>query len=188
MPRGNAGSLLHDLIPVVRRWGDTWCVFGAQAVGAHGVPRTTSDVDVTMRLSPHQPGAFARDMDSAGFSLRVPDVDDFVARTRVLPFRHRATRMDLDIVLSMSGLEEEFLSRAVDLEVDGLQVRVIGVEDLVITKILAGRPKDLEDARLVLKRKGRSVDRRRIRAVLAELEEALDQSDLLSALDEIDAA
>lgn len=91
--------------------------------------------------------------------------------------------MDLDVVLSVSGLEDEFLRRAVSLDVDGLEVRVISAEDLVITKILAGRPKDVEDARLILKRKRSSLDHVRIRGVLSELEEALDQSDLVSTLD-----
>jgi hypothetical protein len=160
-------------------------VFGAQAVGAHGVPRTTSDVDVTVRLTPLDPSGFVADMEGAGFLLRVSDVDDFLARTHVLPFRHTLTRMDLDVVLAMSGLEEEFLGRAVSLDFDGLDVRVISAEDLVITKILAGRPKDVEDARLVLKRKRASIDLRRIRAALAELQDALDQSDLLPILEAI---
>jgi hypothetical protein len=92
------------------RWG-RWYLSGAQAVVAYGVPRLSADVDVTVALVPDDPVAFVKDMDAAGFSLRVGD-PDFVRRTRVLPFVHRATAMPLDVVLAGSGLEEAFLERA----------------------------------------------------------------------------
>ena len=46
-----AVELLAALAPVAERWG-RWCVFGAQAVVAYGVPRLSADVDVTLALVP----------------------------------------------------------------------------------------------------------------------------------------
>ena len=99
-------ELLAALGPVLARWG-RWYLFGAQAVIAYGVPRLSADVDVTVALVPDEPDRFVRDMEAAGFSLRVTD-PDFVRRTRVIPFVHRATAMPLDVVLAESGLEEAF--------------------------------------------------------------------------------
>ena len=96
-------ELIAALSSVLPRWG-RWYVFGAQAVIAYGVPRLSADVDVTIELVPDEPERFAKDMDAAGFSLRVAD-PDFVRRTRVMPFVHRATAMPLDVVLAGSGLE-----------------------------------------------------------------------------------
>ncbi len=185
MPRSRVARLLGALAGVLRKRGDTWCVFGAQAVGAHGVPRTTNDVDVTVRLAAGDPRAFTDDLERAGFLLRVRDVDGFVRRTSVLPFRHTATGMDLDVVLAGSGLEDDFLRRSVDLTLEGVVVKVISAEDLVVTKLLAGRPKDVDDARLILRRKGASIDQGRIRQTLAALEAALGQSDLLPAFEAV---
>jgi hypothetical protein len=78
--------------------------FGAQAVVIYGVPRLSADVDVTIALLPDDPERFARDMEAAGFALRVHD-PEFVRRTRVMPFVHRSTAMPLDVVLAGSGLE-----------------------------------------------------------------------------------
>ena len=75
-----AVELLAALAPVAERWG-RWCVFGAQAVVAYGVPRLSADVDVTLALEPDALERFARDMRAADFSLRVRD-PDFVRRTR----------------------------------------------------------------------------------------------------------
>lgn len=119
-------------------------------------------------------------MRAAGFTLRIDD-PEFVRRTRVLPFLHAATGMPLDIVLAGSGLEDEFLDRARVVDLGGVEVPVISPEDLVIAKVLAGRPKDVEDARGVLRAQGPGLDATRIERILGLLEQALGQSDLLPA-------
>ena len=176
-------ELLKALSPVLDRWG-RWYVFGAQAVVAYGVPRLSADVDVTVELAPDAPERFAQEMETGGFALRVDD-PEFVRRTRVLPFVHVATGMPLDVVLAGSGLEDEFLDRAKTTDIDGVRVPVIDIADLVIAKILAGRPKDMEDARNLWHLHGSGVHLRRIRRLLRLLEDALGQSDLLSGFESV---
>lgn len=178
-----AVELLAALAPVLERWG-RWYLFGAQAVTLHGVPRLSADVDVTLALTPDEPDRFATEMQAAGFSLAVVDAD-FIRRTRVMPFIHAATGMPLDVVLAGSGLEDEFLGRAETTDVGGTRVPLIEAGDLVIAKILAARPKDLEDVRALWRIHAGNLDTQRIRNVLRLLEEALSQSDLVSTFDEI---
>ena len=87
--------------------------------------------------------------------------------------------MPLDVVLAGPGLEEDFLRRAISVDVDGTHIPVISPEDLIIGKIMAGRPKDIEDARSVIHERSASLDGERIRTILGLLEQALGQSDLL---------
>lgn len=181
-----AVELLIALASVLDRWG-RWYLFGAQAVIAHGVPRLSADVDVTLQMIPEEPERFARDMKQAGFDLLVDDAD-FLRHTRVMPFVHLATAMPLDVVLAESGLEDEFLRRASAVDIGGAAVPLIDVEDLIIAKILAGRPKDLEDARGLWRIRGRNLDAARIRRILGLLEEALSQSDLLPAFESVVAS
>lgn len=174
-------DLLTALAPVADRWG-RWYVFGAQAVILYGVPRLSADVDVTLALEPDEPERFVEDMTAAGFVLRVSD-PEFVRRTRVMPFVHTATGMPLDVVLAASGLEDEFLARAHQTNVQGTMLPVIDPADLIIAKVLAGRSKDIDDARALWKLHGDTMDADRIRHVLRLLEEALAQSDLVSAFE-----
>lgn len=178
-----AVDLLAALAPVANRWG-RWCVFDAQAVVLYGVPRLSADVDVTLALTPEQPDQFARDMAAAGFALRVED-PDFVRRTRVMPFVHVRTGMPLDVVLAGSGLEDEFLDRSALTDIAGVSVPVIDLSDLMTAKILAGRPKDIDDARALWRLHGPRIDRQRIQQTLRLLEEALGQSDLIPAFEAI---
>ena len=176
-------ELLGALAGVLDRWG-RWYLFGAQAVVAYGAPRFSADVDVTVRLDPDDPARFVRDMEAAGFALRVDD-PDFVRRTRVMPFAHVSTGMPLDVVLAGSGLEDEFIARAKTTDIGGARVPLIDVADLIVGKILAGRPKDAEDARNLWRLHGSDSRRRRVRRLLRLLEDALGQSDLLTGFESI---
>ena len=178
-----AVDVLSDLSKVLTSWG-RWYVFGAQAVIAYGVPRLSADVDVTVKLDPDDPERFAREMQAAGFALRVED-PDFVRRTRVMPFVHLATAMPLDVVLAGSGLEDAFLDRARAVDLGGVSIPMIDPEDLVIAKILAARPKDIDDANSLWRLRGRDLDAGRVRRMLGLLEEALSQNDLLPAFESI---
>lgn len=172
-------ELLKALAGLLPAWCDGWYLFGAQAVGVWGMPRLSADVDITVRLRVPDTLAFVNGMREAGFDLRVADAEEFVRKTRVLPFVHRVSRIPVDVVLAGPGPEEEFLSRARTVVIEGVPVPVISPEDLIVTKVLAGRPKDLEDVRGILGQEGADLDLGHVRRLLALLEDALGQSDLL---------
>lgn len=180
---GLAAELLAALAEVLRARGTRWYLFGAQAVIIWGAPRMSADVDVTVEIAPEEADGFVAHMEEAGFELRISDVDEFVARTRVLPFLHLKTEIPLDVVLAGPGLEELFLDRVREVEVAGTPMPVISPEDLIVTKILAGRPKDIDDVRGILRERQPSLNLDLIRETLGLLDQALDRSDLSTLLE-----
>lgn len=154
-----------------------WYLFGAQAALLYGASRLTADVDVTVQLGDRETAALVRALEKAGFRLRVRDVGEFVARTRVLPFLHPRSGMPIDIVLAGPGLEELFLKRRRRRTVDGVPVPVASPEDIVVMKVLAARGKDEDDAVAILAAQPK-LDLGWIRKTLHTLERALDQGDL----------
>jgi hypothetical protein len=181
-PRRPPRDPLVAFAELARRERLRWYVFGAQAVNLHGVPRTTADLDVTVDLADRDPAQLVSALEKAGFVPRFAD-PAFVAQSRVIPVIHRASGMPIDVVLAGPGLEQRFLDEAVTHRVAGKAVPVLSVENLVVTKLLAARPKDLEDVRQLLL--VGELDERRVRATLAELEAALDQADLLPLFDRL---
>jgi hypothetical protein len=179
-------SALDDVLAAVaaamHENASRWYLFGAQAATLWGRPRLTADVDITAEIKSEDLDKFLEAMKRQGFTLRFDD-RDFVSRTRVFPFLHDRTGLPLDVVLAGPGLEEEFLDRAIDVQIEGTTVPVISPEDLIVTKVLAGRPKDIEDIRGILRERATSLDLVRIRATLRLLEEALAQSDLVVAFE-----
>lgn len=155
-------------------------MFGAQAVGFYGVPRTTADVDVTVAPGTDGARGLVAALEAAGFQLlELGDLDSFVASTRVLPFTHLRSGVGLDVVLSGPGLEEEFHQRAATRVVGRARLRIIEVNDLLVLKTLAGRPKDLEDVCGILRAAPPGLDPDTVVSRLTALEHALDVSDLV---------
>jgi hypothetical protein len=180
-PAGPA-DLLADLAKALDALAIRWYVFGAQAALIWGRPRLTTDVDVTVECRvPTR--ALVDALERGGFSLRVDGTDAFIDATRVVPLEHRASGLALDVVLAGPGLEELFLERAVPIDVAGTVVPFISPEDLIVTKLLAGREKDIDDVRGVLAERGLALDVSHIRATLALLEDALGQSYLTPVLE-----
>jgi len=163
-----------------------WYLFGAQAVLVWGRPRTTVDIDITAAIDLDELQNFITRMAEAGFQLRVPESEtlaDLVGQTRVVPLVHVATGIPLDLVVAGPGLEEQFLERAVTVDLGGVRVPVISPEDLIAAKILASRDKDLEDIRGILLERFSSLDLERIRETLSVIEHALGRSDLAPVLE-----
>ena len=175
-------ELLAALSSAFADLGVRWYLFGAQAAIVHGAARLTADVDVTVELSERPTRELVNGLARHGFALRVADADEFVERTRVLPIVHRVSQMPVDVVLAGPGLEELFLDRAQPTEVAGVELPVARAEDLIVMKILAGRPKDEQDVVAILNARGQSLDLGEVESLLKTLEQAIDQSDLVPRL------
>jgi predicted nucleotidyltransferase len=164
-----------------RRW--RWYVFGAQAVIAYGRPRLTADVDVTVELTGEGPNELIEALAGHGFELRFPLSAEHLRDARLLPMVHAPTGMPLDLVIAAPGLDEEFLERARLLDLGGVEVPVVSVEDLVAMKLLAGRRKDIEDVRGVIAEQRDRIDLGRVRDVLTAFESVTGEHTLLAKLE-----
>lgn len=182
-PAGDAVELLAALARAFAERRRRWYVFGAQAVVAHGRPRLTADVDATVELVDETPAELAARLEAHGFVLRFPLASDRTEPPRLLPMVHTPSAMPLDLVIAAPGLDEEFLARAVHIDLGGVEIPVLSAEDLVGMKILAGRRKDLEDVRGVLVEKGAALDLARVRDLVRVFQEASGDTRLLRRLD-----
>ena len=106
----------------------------------------------------------------------------------MLPFVHRASRMPLDVILAGPGLEEQFFAGARERLVGDVRVPVVCAEDLVTMKVLAGRPRDLDDVAAIARVRRDNLDLNKIRTALRALEGALDRGDLVDTLERLVAA
>lgn len=118
---------------------------GAYAMAAHGYPRATMDIDLWVRPSPDNAAAVLRALRKfgaplQGLSLSDLQKDDTVFQIGVAPRR-------IDILTGASGLHfDEAFARSAPIEIEGLQVRIPSIADLIRNKRASGRTKDLADA------------------------------------------
>jgi len=150
-----------------------YMIIGGQAVLLHGEPRLTKDIDVTVGVNLDR----LADMLCAVRELTLTplvDPDTFPQETMVLPCQDQDSGIRVDIVFSDSRYEQIAIERAVPVTIRTAQVRFASVEDLIIHKLVAGRPRDIEDVVGVV-RKNRQPDSKYIEQWLEPLGAALDQ-------------
>jgi hypothetical protein len=181
--RSPLAEVLADLGRAFDAIGVGWYLFGAQAAILYGAARLSADVDVTVALGDRRVAELVAALAAAGFEARVPEPAVFAETTRVLPVVHGPTRMPADVILAGPGLEERFLARAQARTIEDVVVPVASAPDLVVMKVLAGRPQDLDDTVAVLRAQGDGLDAALARATLLELERALDRRDLVAAFE-----
>jgi hypothetical protein len=170
---------LAGLAAALLRLGSRWYLLGAQAIVVHGRPRMTADIDVAVELGSRSVKMLLDALAGSGFAPAFEFDDMFVSATRVVPVVHRVSGIPVDIMLAGPGLEELFLDAAELTVIAGVEVPVIRAEHLVVTKILAGRPRDIGDVEGVVVARGDTLDHQEIEQLLILLESAIGQSDLL---------
>jgi predicted nucleotidyltransferase len=164
--------LLRKLSGALDAAGIPYMVIGGQAVLLHGQARATLDIDITLGVDVE---AFVRVIDAAGKIGLEPipeDPEAFARKTMVLPAKDGDSGIRVDFIFSFLPYERQAIERAVIVPIDGVPVRFASVEDLVIHKMFAGRPRDLEDVRGVLVRHP-ECDREYVERWLAEFEDAM---------------
>ena len=158
-------------------------VIGGQAGGVHGEFRATQDIGITLCDGPAGAAPVLAAIAKMGLQVLVNDVDDFLRQTFVLPVRDPESGIRVDFVFSLSPFERDAIRRAVSVPYDGIAVRFVSVENLIIQKVVAGRPRDLADAKGVIL-KNPAYDRGYVERWLQQLDEELDTS-FVSAFDKI---
>lgn len=136
--------------------GVSYIVIGGVAVGFHGYVRATKDLDIVPapdRQNLERLVTVLRELDAeldgAGdfdpAELPDPLDPDTLALGGNWVLQTRLGRFDVMQWLAERELWEMLLPAAVEVDLDGVPVKVAGYDDLVTLKQQAARPSDLED-------------------------------------------
>jgi hypothetical protein len=126
---------------------------GAYALAAHGYPRATMDIDIWVMPSPKNADAVLRALRRFGAPLHNLTKEDLQKDGTV--FQIGVAPRRIDIITAASGLQfEETYRRSLTVNIEGIEVRIPSVEDLIRNKRASGRTKDLADAEALESLKG----------------------------------
>lgn len=155
-------SLLRTL-DLVKAEGLPYMVMGGIAVRTWGLPRSTVDVDLTLAMPVERVAAFCRSAEAAGFSVPEPHMKGFADSLKgMLKFSildtFRPRHIEVDLFLVSTPYQKEAFSRRREVDFETRALWMISPEDLILHKLLAGRPKDFSDIDDILLVQG-SVDR-----------------------------
>jgi predicted nucleotidyltransferase len=118
---------------------------GAYAVAVHGFPRATKDIDLFVGATPENATDLMRALAKFGTPLHDVSVADFSAEGIIFQIGNSPRR--IDIITSINGVEfAQAYANKTTISIEGLEVPVISLEDLIANKRASGRPQDLADA------------------------------------------
>lgn len=164
--------LLEKIARSLEEQGIDYMIIGGQAVLVHGQPRLTQDIDITLGIGPDRLADMLALMEELGWTVLVEEPEKFVHQTLVLPVQEPNSGIRLDFVFSFSPYEHQALQRVHKITIGQTQVRFASPEDLIIHKMIAGRPRDLEDVKGILI-KHSDIDQDYIRHWLKQFEDTL---------------
>ncbi len=118
---------------------------GGHAVAAHGYPRYTKDLDLWLDPTPENAERVLAALAEFGFGGAGATPEDFSTPGRVIQLGVEPHRIVL--LTEVEGLEFAacYSSRAI-VDLAGIPVPVLNLQDLIHNKEVVGRPQDLADA------------------------------------------
>jgi hypothetical protein len=174
-PQSSAAAEAFTALEVI---GRPACLIGGLAVQRWGEPRMTQDADLTV-LAPFGTEEAVIDALLRRFAARMPAARQHALEYRVLLLT-ASNGVSLDISLAALPFEEEVLRRASRWrEVDKVWLVTCSAEDLVIYKLVAGRPGDIQDIIGIVRRQGIRLEIERIRHWGTQFAELKEDPDLL---------
>ena len=120
-------------------------IIGGVAASVLGRPRLTQDVDALAVLPEADWAEAIRLAPQFNILSRIDNALQFAKRSRVLLMRHTTSRIDVDLTFGELPFERAAVANCENHDVGGIRVRLPRVEDLLVMKAIARRPKDVED-------------------------------------------
>ncbi len=167
----NLRPTLGDIAAALNAAAIPYAVIGGVAAAGWGVPRTTTDIDITIGST-----AAAAQQVIAVLGDRIvslpEDPTSFAADTGVLPFLHRSG-VRVELMLSTNPFALDAIARSIAIDVEGVPVRFCSPEDLVLHKIISERERDRADVAALIELRRDTLDRAYLDPRVHELAEVL---------------
>jgi predicted nucleotidyltransferase len=121
-----------------------YLLIGGYAVGFHGYPRATADMDIWVAIHPENANKIVTVLKEFGFDLPELTPKLFLQERQII--RMGVPPVKLEICTSISGVEfDACYENRIVTELDGVEVNLISLEDLKVNKSASGRSKDITD-------------------------------------------
>lgn len=121
-----------------------YLLVGGYAVGFHGYPRFTQDLDIWVRPTEKNARKVLQALIDFGFPSTRLTINDFLSPDTEFQMGYPPFRMD--VMNSIEGVQfENCFKRRSYVDFDGVSISVIGLNDLKKNKKATGRKKDLVD-------------------------------------------
>lgn len=174
---------LQDLTRALDELAVPAMIIGGIAVIARGVPRHTIDIDAAVWAEGLDVERLIDLLASHQIVPRIADARTFARERQVLLLRHEPSGTPLELSLAWLPFEREALDRATRVDFGSVVASVATPEDLVIYKAVAWRDRDRTDIERLLALHATTIDLARVRSLVRQFAEALDEPGRVDGFD-----
>lgn len=121
-----------------------YLIVGGYAVGIHGYPRYTGDLDIWINATRQNARKMVAVLTEFGFDSFGLTEKDFTKLGNVIKMGYPPFRIDILTTIDGVRFKDCYKNKIVVLH-DGITLDVIGIEDLRRNKKVSGRLKDIDD-------------------------------------------
>ncbi len=133
-----------EFLRLLRAHGVEYLLIGGWAVGYHGYPRATYDLDVWIAVSPANAARVMKALADFGFDVPELSSDLFLKDDSIVRMGSEPVR--IEVMTSISGVEFDDCYRGrLETTINDVPVSLINLHDLKTNKEASGRLKDLAD-------------------------------------------
>ena len=134
----------RDFLEILTELKVRYMVVGGWAVGLHGWPRLTRDIDIWVAVDAENANAIRQALQN--FHAPGPIPDDFFDSAEKNIYYMGIPPTRIEVISAIDGVEfEDCFKKRKLVDHDGLSISIIGFEDLLVNKRASGRPIDLAD-------------------------------------------
>jgi predicted nucleotidyltransferase len=133
-----------DFLKLLNEHKVRYLLIGGYAVGYHGYPRATADMDIWTAMEPGNAKKIVAVLGEFGFDLPELSAELFLKEKQIV--RMGVPPVKIEITTSISGVEfDECYKERVTDTLDGIRVNLISLKHLKVNKKASGKYKDLDD-------------------------------------------
>jgi hypothetical protein len=135
----------RDMLQILSDEKVRFLLVGAFAMAAHGYPRATMDIGIWVMPSSQNADAVLRALSRFGAPLGDLTKEDLLKEGTI--FQIGVAPRRIDIMNSASGLEfEKTYAQSLSVNIQGIEVHIPLIDDLIRNKRATGRIRDMADA------------------------------------------
>jgi predicted nucleotidyltransferase len=121
-----------------------YLVVGGYAVAVHGHPRYTKDIDIWIQGSDENANSLIKAIEQFGFGSLGLKKEDFLEQDQIVQLGYAPNRIDL--ISHADGVDfETCYPDHIEVDIEGVHVNFIDLENLKKNKKASGRLQDLAD-------------------------------------------
>ena len=133
-----------EFLKLLKEHDVRYLLIGGYAVGYHGYPRATDDMDIWVAIHPENASKLVAALQDFGMDDPELRSELFLQKPKIVRMGFAPLRLEISTTISGVDFEDCYAERVVEI-LDGVEVSLIDLKNLKLNKRASGRSKDLAD-------------------------------------------